>query len=90
MTWCKPRMRSADCWSDFPSRIPAGKLFQFRFSIPEQTSLELMSEIAGLTLTPQGELRWTPTSEQVGVHELKIRVEQGGDICVPAPTTGGD
>ena len=64
---------------EFPARIPAGKQFQFHFSLPEQASIELMSEIAGVTLTPKGELRWTPASEQVGVHELKIRVAQGGE-----------
>lgn len=70
----------------FPSRIVAGKLFQFSFPIPQQTSIELMSQLAGLTLTPKGELRWTPTADQVGVHELKIRVEQGGGTVFLRPT----
>ena len=38
--------------AEFPSRIPAGRQFQFHFSLPEQASIELMSEIAGVTLTP--------------------------------------
>lgn len=69
----------------FPSRIAAGKPFQFRLTIPEHATLELMSPVTGLTLTPAGELNWTPTSEQVGVHELKIRLQHGKGITFLRP-----
>ena len=76
---------AADLLVGFPSRIAAGKPFHFRFLIREHAVLELMSPVTGLTLTPQGILSWTPTAEQVGLHELKIRVRQGEDITFLRP-----
>jgi hypothetical protein len=38
---------------------------------------------AGLTLTPAGDLTWTPAADQVGTHELRVKVTgPGGDPIV--------
>lgn len=69
----------------FPKMIPAGREFRFQFKMPPQTSLELMSEIPGMVLTRQGDLRWKPTEKDVGRHELKIRITQNGQNSFERP-----
>ncbi len=77
-------------WTDslakgFPSRIVAGQLFQFQLTVSKEMSVALMSQLPGVSLTPEGDFRWTPSADQVGVHELKIRVKQGGEVTFVRP-----
>lgn len=68
----------------FPARVVEGQAVRQTLIAPADAGLargkRLIVESApkGLTLTPAGELSWTPTSEQVGAHEVKVLIEGAG------------
>lgn len=68
--------RVAGFMENWPVLIPAGS--EFRHSFPagrDGVRVELVDGPSGMTMDTGGLLAWTPTSDQVGLHELKIKVE---------------
>jgi hypothetical protein len=65
---------ATELFDGLPQVISAEREFRFTASIPEQVEVELMSEHEGLTMDRHGVIRWRPGQDQVGVHELKLRI----------------
>ena len=73
---------SQDLALDVPPRVVEGKPVRQRIAKaggPASRRFTLESGPKGLTLTPAGELAWSPGKDQVGKHELKVRVQSGAD-----------
>jgi WD40 repeat protein len=73
--------------TDFPKLIPAGKEFRHTFALPRPTEFELMSDLSALTVSPQGELRWRVTEDQIGSQEVKLRISLAGRNSIVRLTT---
>lgn len=67
---------------NFPTLIPAGEKFVFRFKLAKPGQFELMSPIAGAALSAEGNFLWRVAADQIGKHDLKIRVTQGDDVTI--------
>lgn len=81
----KPDPMRATWLESFPKFVVEGR--PFAFQLPRDGGpFELMDGPAGMKLTPDRRLTWTPTADQVGVHELKIRVEQDGQSAFERPS----
>ncbi len=64
---------------DLPEKITAGTAFKQKVVKDVGTRrFSIQNPPAGLTLTPDGVLTWTPAPDQVGKHELKIAVFDKG------------
>jgi predicted Zn finger-like uncharacterized protein len=61
----------------------AGRPLRYQLPVrPGQDRLELVSAPPGVELDAAGRLRWTPTTDQVGTHELAVRVTDDGGSAV--------
>ncbi|WP_459558063.1 YncE family protein [Lacunimicrobium album] len=63
---------------DFPALTAVGKSLRHKLVVPEGTVVEILSPPNGFALSKSFEIQWAPTAEQVGVHQLKFRVQQNG------------
>jgi predicted Zn finger-like uncharacterized protein len=64
-------------------RAVAGRPLRYQLPIrPGQDRLELVSAPPGVELDAAGRLRWTPATDQVGTHELAVRVTDDAGSAV--------
>ncbi len=61
---------------ELPKYAPVGESLSLQLEIPKDVELAMMSGPDGLNLNSSGSLKWTPKANQVGEHELKIRVRE--------------
>lgn len=71
------RAAAAAVTGTLPRLVVEGRPLTHQLSRQPETKYELMSGPDGLSISGDGKVSWTPTAEQVGVHELKIRVGRG-------------
>lgn len=64
----------------FPKLITATEPLQYQVKVPKAVTVELRSDIEGLSLTPLGEIVWTPKVEQVGLWRIKLALLTDGRV----------
>lgn len=62
----------------WPEFIVAGKQFEFEIPSDGDVSVEVVEESSPLKIEAGNRLFWLPESADVGVHEFKLRVTEGG------------
>lgn len=62
----------------FPRRIAEGASFAHQLPRSAGVQYELIDGPAGMAITSGGKVTWVPSRRQLGVHELKIRVQRDG------------
>lgn len=65
-----------------PDRLVEGRAFTGKLTAPSKSEFELMKGPEGAKLSEEGELTWTPTNSEIGIHELKIRITTGTDVSI--------
>lgn len=58
-----------------PRYVAAGTTVRHRFPVPENASVELVSELPGAALTKDGQLTWATSADRLGAVQLKMRLE---------------
>ena len=71
-----PAAKTVNLFDAWPNLIAAGKEFTHQFPVEkDKLQIQLIDGPSGMKVNPDGRLSWTPTNKDVGLHELKLRVE---------------
>lgn len=73
-----------DEWG-LPKRIADGTKLDTTMKAEVGAEFELLGGPEGLQLTKAGRLTWATTKEQIGPHELKVRIKAGTKVSIVRP-----
>jgi len=69
-----------------PTKIAVNQVLKIQLKGPNKAEYELIAGPDEMYLTAAGELNWKPTAQQVGTHQLKIRVQDGKTATTVKPS----
>ncbi len=71
---------------NLPQYVAVGETLDFKLDLPASANFELMSKPEELTMNDKGVISWKPTDDQIGIHELKLRIKHLKDQEFLRPT----